>query len=281
MANEPVATAAPDPIPGGASKATEFALSDLTGGNKPPEGSEEIVKRLEQAENYLEKLKGEKGTEHDMRLKAETRAEALERELREFKEASERKARGEEGAPPTLEEMFRIDDEKKREFDDHPVKGLEWIATTMSQLLEQRDGNYAKALAYLQQSAESKVGSTKQELEKMLSEMRNQLDPNITQWKPEIEALRKNPVFASLDDGTLIEIAKASGKNKPAMTPRGDIGGHATTATAASKEDVKELLEGTMADIKSVLGIGLSEDDVRGLAARVIKKRHGITITGV
>lgn len=104
---------------------------------------------------------------------------------------------------------------------DNPVEAIKYT-DQKQRMLEDKIANY--------------LGGFKQEMLEMISGVKSQTNPERLKYENEINMLRNNPKFASLDDGTLIELVKGLKSAKP----RGSVGGERAGREVGNENKVSE-----------------------------------------
>ena len=175
---------------------------------------QQLKEQLDQKERDIQFLKGKWGEE-----KAELQRE-LQTRLAEFdgRISEQRDMMSQKNEPQA--DPWELDEDTARDIADDPTKIVPLMKSRIEKALDDKIGMIVDVLR-------ERDGAYKGEFESikgLASSLQKELDPNIRAWKSEIDELRKNEKLASLDEETLIEIAKAKGA-KPQMEYRGEAGG--------------------------------------------------------
>jgi hypothetical protein len=165
--------------------------------------------QLEQKEQDIQKLKGRWGSE---------RQELVERLAKLEGRVEERDAYSNSRKEPE-KDPFDLTEEDVERINNNPAE----VVKLFKEASQKQMSAFVEALKARDEYYDSSLRETRTIAERVKKE----LDPERLPWKDTISDLRKNEKLATLDDDTLIEIAKMQGKG-PSMEYRGAAGGQVT-----------------------------------------------------
>lgn len=175
-----------------------------------PEKLKELLRRereIKRKRNYS--LKKAKQTNHRLLEESDAYRERLDK-----LEAMMNGIQSGKGAEDLGDEIQQWQD---RVADD-PAQAIEY-ANWKQSMLEEKIANY--------------LGVKFNEFEQKFGALKTATDPEYVKYRSQVEALRSNPKFASLDDDTALAIVKELSEAK-IKKPRGDIGGNRIAKTTKS-----------------------------------------------
>jgi len=177
--------------------------------------------QLEQKEQDIQKLKGHWGQEKSEMMKELQALRQKQAEL-EGRVGEQRELITSSRKEPERD-PYDLTDEQVEEFNNNPAGMVKYFKGVQ----ERQMSMIVDALKARDEYFNGTLNETRGQIEARLKA----LDPETLAWKDTLDELRKNGVLARLDDKTLIEVAKATGK-KPAMEYRGAAGGGGQRAQA-------------------------------------------------
>jgi hypothetical protein len=169
---------------------------------------ETLKAQLEQKEQDIQKLKGHWGSKHQ---------ELMEKIARLEGRVDERETHNSQREPE--KDPFDLTEDDIERINNNPAE----VVKLFKDATQKQMSAFVEALKARDEYYDSSIRETRTIAERVKKE----LDPERLPWKETISDLRKNEKLATLDDDTLIEIAKMQGKG-PSMEYRGAAGGQVT-----------------------------------------------------
>jgi len=134
----------------------------------------------------------------------------------------------------------RLDEMESRISGTQPNVEAEKLAKEEHEWMDRVVEDHTQALAYtdwkqgiLEDKVANYLGSKLNEFEARISQLNSAVDPEKVKYKEQIELLRRKEGFSSLDDETLLKIAK--GFDGAKVAPRGGIGGQRPRETSGKE----------------------------------------------
>lgn len=172
-----------------------------------------LKEALSRKEQDIQKLKGHWGSEKQELMKSQ---QMLQQKLAELEgRVGEQRELFNSSREPE-KDPFELTEDRIEEFNNNPAKITEFV----KEYTESRLKTLVEAVTARDQYYETSIQNTRG----LVENVKKEFDPERQAWRDSINELRKNEKLARLDDDTLIEIAKTTGK-APAMEYRGSAGG--------------------------------------------------------
>jgi len=187
---------------------TDPEVDDRNEGLENEVDVETLKEEIARKEQDIQKLKGQWGSKHQ---------ELMEKIARLEGRVDEREASNSRKEPE--KDPFDLTEEDVERINNNPAE----VVKLFKQASQKQMNAFVEALKARDEYYDSSLRETRTIAERVKKE----LDPERLPWKDTISELRKNEKLATLDDDTLIEIAKMQGKG-PSMEYRGAAGGQVT-----------------------------------------------------
>lgn len=187
----------------------------------------------------------------ELRTLVETLKERVSKRNKSLKKAKEAQHRTEQEKNDILARLEAMD--KKIESSRQSSQGAAELERQAQEWAEKVELDPTKAIEYAdwkQEQLEGKIanylGNELKSLRDEIAALKGATNPEMLQYKTEVDMLRGNPDFAALDDATLLNLARGLRKAAP-KKPRGGIGGQRAVAdkggSKLSKEDEARIRE--------------------------------------
>jgi hypothetical protein len=200
--------------------------------NEPSEGAqaeeptaEQLKQQLEDKEQDIQTLKGRWGERNaeQTKLIQELQAKQAEFEGR----ISEQRELITSGPKEPEPDPYSLSEEELDEIRDDPTRLMEVVRDSQSRTV----GVILEAL----KERDALIEKRYDDLDGTLTSKLKELNPELQQWRPAIEELKKKEQFSKLDDDVLIAIAREKDM-KPSMEYQGEAGGQRPRSTGEEKK---------------------------------------------
>ena len=175
--------------------------------------AEQLQEQLAKKEEDIQFLKGKWGEE---KSKLQQEIDAIKQAQSQFQGRISEQREMMSSKKEPVKDPYEFDDDTIEDFRDHPEKIVEFFKTREEELKR----GQSEIVNLVVEALKEQDNTYKSEL----TGLKREIDPELQAWKPAINELKQNDRLKSLDDETLIEIAKMRDM-KPLMEYRGEVGG--------------------------------------------------------
>jgi hypothetical protein len=207
----------------------ESGISSEDERSSTEEPTEDLLRRLEQAEGYIDTLKGEKGELNATLM--QTKADMAELKGRVDEQSRHAAPEAESEREKSL---FELTEEEMEDLNNEPSSVIPLMKQMWDKINERENAlihNVGDYLDELVKNFDGKIGSVDQKLKES--------DPAIAPWKTAADTLAEKEEFKDLPLSTRIAMAKEM-KMAPDYEPQGAPGGRRIPASNGSGRKVSE-----------------------------------------